>query len=233
MFRTNGSSILAFPAILVVVLLLASCATPPPTQEMADADAALAEAKAAGAPDCGADEYAAAESALAKGKSLASEFCHELEARRMLIDAKAKADEAKFKCMKPPPPPPNVLGMKDIFFNFDKSSIRADADPILQEDAQILMDNPSYTVVIEGYADIRGPDAYNVGLARRRADSTRSRLIELGVDAGRISTVSKGETTKFAEGKSMESYQLNRRAHFVPQSSGSMPGARLIIQTNQ
>ncbi len=113
MKRDRQIVFLGLPVFLVALLYLASCATPPPTNELAAAESATAEATATceqckqrvcgddptrgdycGAP-CGEAELAAAQAALAKGKALASEFCSELEARRMLIDAKAKADEAK------------------------------------------------------------------------------------------------------------------------------------------
>ena len=93
------------PALLVGLIFLASCATPPPTQELADAEAAYADATAAGCPECAPEECAAAESALKKGKALYSEWCSELEARRLLIDARALALEATNKCNIPPPPP--------------------------------------------------------------------------------------------------------------------------------
>src|SRR3990170_2687539 len=149
--RRKDVFVILFPVVIVALLYLISCATPPPTKELADAEAAVAAAKAAGAPACAPDEFAAAEAALAKGKVLAGEFCHELEARRMLVDAKAKADEARFKCLakkEAPPPPPMVeeeFGLKDIFFDFDKYDIRPDAEPVLQENADVLKNNPNVT----------------------------------------------------------------------------------------
>jgi peptidoglycan-associated lipoprotein len=233
MFKKDGTSFLAFPLAFALLLILASCATPPPTKELAEAESAVAEAKAAGGPECAPEEFAAAEQALNKGKALASEFCHELEARRMLVDAKAKAEEAKAKCMKPvtppPPPPAPAPELKDIFFDFDKSNIRPDAEPILQENAQILKENPTWKVVIEGYADIRGSVAYNLRLAQRRADAAKAYLVKLGIDPSRIDAISKGETTKFAEGTTEWAYQLNRRAHFIPMTPGEAPGARIYI----
>jgi peptidoglycan-associated lipoprotein len=214
------------PALIVAIVYLSSCATPPPTQELADAEAAVAEAQAAGCPDCAPEECAAAESALAKGKALAGEFCSELEARRMLIDAKAKALEAKAKCMIPPPPGPGV-DLKDIFFDFDRSKIRADAEPILQENAEALNNNPELSIVIEGYADLRGSVQYNIGLAQRRADSAKAYLVNLGVDESRIEAIGIGETEQFGAGTDAAAYQLNRRAHFV---SGEAPGATMYFK---
>ncbi|KRT66899.1 MAG: peptidoglycan-associated lipoprotein, peptidoglycan-associated lipoprotein [Candidatus Dadabacteria bacterium CSP1-2] len=247
-----------FPVVIVVLLHLVSCATPPPTKELADAEAAVAAAtnqcsmckgdwcQNVGKPDveycgypCGDAELAAAQAALAKGKVLAGEFCHELEARRMLVDAKAKADEARFKCLakkEAPPPPPMVeeeFGLKDIFFDFDKYDIRPDAEPVLQENADVLKNNPNVTMVIEGYADIRGTPAYNLRLAQRRADAAKAYLVRQGVGPSRITTASGGETTQFAAGTSEDSFQLNRRAHFIPtQPSASAPGARIYFKFN-
>lgn len=250
MKRDKQMLFLSIPFLVVALLYLASCATPPPTKELAAADSAVADATATceqckqrvcgddpttgeycGAP-CGEAELAAANSALARGKALAGEFCSELEARRMLIDAKAKADEAKLTCSTPPPPPPPpipVTDLKDIFFDFDKSNIRLDAGAVLGENAEILMVDANVTVLIEGYADIRGTPAYNLQLAQRRADAAKAFLVGLGIDPSRITTASGGETTQFGAGTTEEAYQLNRRAHFIGTSPSAKVGARLIF----
>lgn len=250
MKRDKQMLFLSIPFLVVALLYLASCATPPPTKELAAADSAVADATATceqckqrvcgddpttgeycGAP-CGEAELAAANSALARGKALAGEFCSELEARRMLIDAKAKADEAKLICSTPPPPPPPpipVSDLKDIFFDFDKSNIRTDAGAVLGENAEILMVDANVTVLIEGYADIRGTPAYNLQLAQRRADAAKAFLVGLGIDPSRITTASGGETTQFGAGTTEEAYQLNRRAHFIGTSPSAKVGARLIF----
>ncbi|MCZ6684770.1 MAG: OmpA family protein [Candidatus Dadabacteria bacterium] len=250
MKRDKQMLFLSIPFLVVALLYLASCATPPPTKELAAADSAVADATATceqcksrvcgddptrgeycGAP-CGEAEVAAANSALARGKALAGEFCSELEARRMLIDAKAKADEAKLICSAPPPPPPPpipVTDLKDIFFDFDKSNIRTDAGAVLGENAEILMVDANVTVLIEGYADIRGTPAYNLQLAQRRADAAKAFLVGLGIDPSRITTASGGETTQFGAGTTEEAYQLNRRAHFIGTSPSAKVGARLIF----
>ncbi len=73
----------------------------------------------------------------------------------------------------PLPPPQIRFRLTDIFFDFDKSDIRPDAVPVLQENAELMKQNPELTVVIQGYADIRGTEKYNLGLAQRRAETTR------------------------------------------------------------
>lgn len=216
MYRVQ-TKLAGLPLLLVAIALLAACApTPPPTQELANAENAVAEAKDMGAADCAPEELAAAEAALAKGKALASEFCSELEARRMLVDARAKAEEAKIKCSDMPYVPAPGVELKDIFFDFDRFQIRPDAARVLEENALVLRQNPDLNVVIIGYADIRGDAAYNLRLAQRRADSTKAHLVRLGIDPQRIKTESGGETTEFAAGTTEDAYQLNRRAHFVP-----------------
>jgi peptidoglycan-associated lipoprotein len=125
------------------------------------------------------------------------------------------------------------VGLKDIFFDFDKTDIRPDAEPVLQENAELLKQNPNLTIVIEGYADVRGSTQYNLDLAQRRADSAKDYLVNLGVDANKIQTVSRGETTQFAAGTTEDAYQLNRRARFVPTQPGTAPGARIYFKFNE
>ena len=81
---------------------------------------------------------------------------------------------------KAPPPQPVVeevmeetFVLFDIFFDFDKDEIREDAKPVLMENAELLKDEPELTIVIHGYADIRGTNEYNIDLAMRRAKATK------------------------------------------------------------
>ena len=235
-------TLLGVPLLLITVIYLASCAAPPPTAELAAAEQSIAKAKSDGAEVCAPEELAAAESALARGKKIMQEFCSELEARRMLVDARANAELAIKKCIKPPPPPPPApvvepepveVSLKDIFFDYDMSDIRPDAAEVLKENAKLLNDNPNISVIIEGYADIRGNAAYNLRLAQERADSTRAFLTSLGVDGARLTATSGGETEQFAAGSTEDSYQLNRRAHFILPDQTSSIGARLIFVVNK
>ena len=106
---------------------------------------------------------------------------------------------------------------EDIHFDFDKSFIREDAKPTLREVAEYLKANPMASILIEGHCDERGTAEYNIALGERRAASTKSYLVSLGVKPGSLSTVSFGEEKPLDPGHSEEAWAKNRRAHFVRQ----------------
>ena len=74
---------------------------------------------------------------------------------------------------------------------------------------------PTWVITIEGHCDERGTPEYNLGLGERRAMVTREYLVELGLDLGRIRTVSYGKEFPFDPGSNEQAYSRNRRAHFV------------------
>lgn len=105
--------------------------------------------------------------------------------------------------------------LKDIFFGFDKSTIRDDAKPNLNDDLQWLNANPTAQITIEGHCDERGTAEYNLGLGERRAKAAKDYLVAAGIDVRRIKTVSFGKERPFALGHDEAAWKLNRRAHFV------------------
>lgn len=105
--------------------------------------------------------------------------------------------------------------LKDIFFGFDKSTIRDDAKPNLNEDLQWLNANPTAQITIEGHCDERGTAEYNLGLGERRAKAARDYLVAAGIDARHIKTVSFGKERPFVMGHDEAAWKWNRRAHFV------------------
>ncbi|MBI5179771.1 MAG: peptidoglycan-associated lipoprotein Pal, partial [Nitrospirae bacterium] len=107
------------------------------------------------------------------------------------------------------------LELRDAFFDFDKSNIREDAKAPLQNNAEFLRSNKNTKVVIEGHCDERGTIEYNIALGQRRAESVKRYLINLGIDASRISTVSYGKERPFCKEHNENCYQSNRRAHFI------------------
>jgi peptidoglycan-associated lipoprotein len=128
----------------------------------------------------------------------------------------------------PPPPPPPVKevtedelfnqNVKDAFFDYDKSDIRADADTALTGDASFLKDHQSIKFTIEGKCDERGSEEYNLGLGDRRATAGKNFLVNAGVSADRISTISYGKSRPVAgcdqSSKSEDCWQQNRVDHF-------------------
>jgi peptidoglycan-associated lipoprotein len=118
-----------------------------------------------------------------------------------------------------PKPVPSAEGaispFKDIHFDFDKYNLRLDAKWVLNDIAQWLEGNPHTRVMIEGHADERGSDEYNLALGERRAASARYYLISMGVKGERLSTISYGEFRPIDSGRTEEAYTRNRRDHFL------------------
>jgi peptidoglycan-associated lipoprotein len=113
--------------------------------------------------------------------------------------------------------PLNVLSgnLKPAFFDYDKADIRGDARDVLATNASWLKKYPSVQFTIEGHTDERGTAQYNLALGDRRANAAKDYLVSLGVDASRVKTVSYGKERPFATGQDEDSWQKNRRAHFV------------------
>ena len=122
----------------------------------------------------------------------------------------------------PPPPAPTVSeedmfnrGIKDGYFNFDESTIRPDAAQALTADAQFLNQHPDMKFTIEGHCDERGSEEYNLGLGDRRATAAKNYLVNLGISADRITTISYGKDRPFCSDHTEACWQQNRRAHLV------------------
>ncbi len=100
-----------------------------------------------------------------------------------------------------------------IYFDLDSYQVSPEAYPRLDAQAQWLQRYPQVTVRIEGNADERGTREYNLALGARRAESIRNYLIERGVSAGRIDTISFGKERPIAQGSSEEAWARNRNGH--------------------
>ncbi len=110
----------------------------------------------------------------------------------------------------------NAAGyLKDAFYDFDKYDIREDQRPMLTADADWLRKHPSVKIRIEGHCDERGTSQYNLALGEKRASAAREYLVALGVETGRIETVSYGKERPFDPGHDESAWAKNRRAHFV------------------
>jgi len=105
--------------------------------------------------------------------------------------------------------------LRDIHFDFDKYEIRPPDGSILAENAQWLKSNPTTQLLIEGHADERGTNEYNLALAERRAKATRDYLVSVGIDAQRISVIPYGEERPLCTERTEACWAQNRRAHFL------------------
>ena len=105
--------------------------------------------------------------------------------------------------------------IKDIFFDYDKYSVRNTDETILSRDAAFLKSHPDMRVVIGGYADERGSNEYNLALGQNRADTAQKLLISSGIPASRIRVVSYGKEKPFCSDETESCWQENRRAGFA------------------
>ena len=100
-----------------------------------------------------------------------------------------------------------------VYFDLDSYSVRPEAQPRLDAQAAWLSRYPQVTIRIEGNADERGTREYNLALGARRAEAVRTYLIQRGVPAGRIDTISFGKERPIAEGSNEGAWAQNRNAH--------------------
>jgi peptidoglycan-associated lipoprotein len=107
------------------------------------------------------------------------------------------------------------VGFQDVFFAFDKWTVSDEGKAALGADARWLKANAARAVVIEGHCDERGTQAYNLVLGEKRAKAVRSYLMDLGIDAKRLTVTSYGKDRPFCQERTEDCYQQNRRGHLV------------------
>jgi peptidoglycan-associated lipoprotein len=138
--------------------------------------------------------------------------------------------EATVTVSAPPPPvpaaaapqltPSQILAqqVQDIHFDYDKSDVRPEDQPILQTNAnalkQIFSQDPNFIVTIEGHCDERGSAEYNLALGDRRSSATKEALVSMGVPGDKLKTISYGKERPLCTDATEECYARNRRAHF-------------------
>tara|TARA_R110002012_G_scaffold270813_1_gene455917 strand:- start:1176 stop:1565 length:390 start_codon:yes stop_codon:yes gene_type:complete len=125
--------------------------------------------------------------------------------------------------MEPIIPDPVVVDEKIllnmIYFDLDMSNIRPDAALELDRLVSFMKKYPELEVMAETYADVRGPDAYNLALTQRRSESIVSYVVSQGVDASRLTAVGRGEANPVVDCSGRrcteEEYQKSRRSEFT------------------
>jgi peptidoglycan-associated lipoprotein len=130
----------------------------------------------------------------------------------------------------PPPPPPTptpaptpsmtddqllAQTLSDVYFDYDKSDLRPDAQQMLSRAAPVIASHPNWTIRIEGNCDDRGSTEYNLALGERRASAAQQALVQGGVNASQLKTVSYGKEKPVCTEATEDCWQRNRRDHFV------------------
>jgi len=154
-----------------------------------------------------AEEAAAQEEAARQWEMAAEE---ELEEQRLAEEAaKRAAEQRAAEAAK------QMLETEDIYFEFDSAVLLPVARAVLDRKAKWLFQNWEESVIIEGHCDERGTAAYNIALGDRRAESVKNYLVDIGIDASRMTTISYGEERPVDPGHNEEAWAKNRRVHFV------------------
>ncbi len=122
------------------------------------------------------------------------------------VKAASTADQA---------PAAESFAAKAVYFGFDDYTLTGEAQSSLQGLGEHLKANQGAVVQVEGHCDERGSIEYNLALGERRAQSVKNYLVQLGVDAARLSTISYGEEKPAVEGHDEAAWAKNRRAEFT------------------
>lgn len=99
-----------------------------------------------------------------------------------------------------------------VLFAADQATLTAEARAILTRQAEWLKTHTTFNAVVQGHAEETGTREYNLALGERRANAAKNYLVSLGVDPGRITTVSHGKEKPLALGSDEASWAQNRRA---------------------
>ena len=132
--------------------------------------------------------------------------------------------------------------IENIFYDFDKATLRPESATALDELVRLLNENPNITIELSAHTDYKGSDTYNEGLSQRRAESVVNYLIEHGIASDRLTPKGYGEgkpktikrkvaerypflkegdvlteeyITKLSEEQQEQCNQLNRRTEFI------------------
>jgi peptidoglycan-associated lipoprotein len=140
-----------------------------------------------------------------------------------MLDGEQALKETNPKDMDLSQPSPDKYSRRDdsvfqaynVHFEYDSPSVRSSEKSKVEHVADYLKANPANGVEVSGHCDERGTDQYNFSLGERRALAVRDELIQLGIEANRIQTVSFGRSRPVDSGRTEEARAKNRRDQFV------------------
>ncbi|MEO7426436.1 MAG: OmpA family protein [Fibrobacteria bacterium] len=103
---------------------------------------------------------------------------------------------------------------KPVYFPYDRAELPAEAKDLLARAGDLLKKAPTVKVLVEGNADERGTEAYNLALGEKRAAVVKSYLVQYGIDASRLNVISYGEEKPSQPGHEESDWAKNRRDEF-------------------
>jgi len=111
----------------------------------------------------------------------------------------------------------NRDGFMALYINFDtgKAMIKPESGPIIEQIASLLKDNADLKLSVEGHTDNVGTPQSNKTLSEERAKSVVAAVVELGIDAGRLTSVGWGQEKPVADNRTEEGRAKNRRVEIV------------------
>ena len=178
--------------VFVMIAILVGCAGQKALREQVEEEAEVATVEDSLA-QARQDSVEAAE---AERRSIEEELLRaEEEARRLEAEAKTS--------------------ISTVYFDFDKSNLKADVRELLQSNADVLMRYTSWKATIEGHCDERGSTEYNLALGERRAAAVQQYYVDYGVDPGRLKIISYGEEHPAVVGTGEEVWSKNRRGETI------------------
>lgn len=139
----------------------------------------------------------------------------EMERQRLAEEQRLKEQALKEETIHQERMAKEQFGSEDVYFEFDSAVLTSDSQAMLKKKAGWMKANSGTRAVIEGHCDERGTSEYNLALGDRRAESAKTFLVNLGISASRMTTISYGEEKPMDTGSSESAYAKNRRAHFV------------------
>jgi peptidoglycan-associated lipoprotein len=107
------------------------------------------------------------------------------------------------------------MPLADVMFDYDMAVVRENQRGVLQKNADWMRRWTTTRVTIEGHADARGTNEYNLALGERRGNAVKEYLVSLGIAADRMSVISKGEEAPLCTEMTDQCYERNRRGHFI------------------
>jgi peptidoglycan-associated lipoprotein len=188
-------TIMALALAVLVIFFAAACTKSKISSEPVTTTTAEEEAARRAAEEARQRE-------LARQKALAEENLKEESISERMTSERAQDDKTRFE-------------NEDIYFDFDSIRLTPEAQESLTKKGKWLRENPTTTVTIEGHCDNRGTNEYNLALGEGRAQSAKTFLMDLGIDAARLNTISYGEERPLDPQQTENAWAKNRRAHFV------------------